>query len=525
MNHNTLPYNDTIAAIATPPGRAAIAMVRLSGPQALHIASRIWKGKDLTTRSTHTAHLGYIMPPGASPQDQPIDQALATIFRAPNSFTGEDMVEFGLHGSPLIARQTLHALMQAGARPAAPGEFSQRAVANGRMTLLQAEAAADLTAAASRAAQRIAMTQMRSGMENTIAKIQADLLRLASLIELELDFSEEDIQFADRAELLTIALDARTHLRRALDSFTTGQAIKDGIPVAIAGPTNAGKSSLLNALLGDDRAIVSDIHGTTRDIIEDTLEIGDYLFRFMDTAGLRDSDDPIERIGITRSRQAITRAAITLLVTDGTAPLPAALIAQTRQAMPPQSTLIIARNKSDAPGYLPPAPHTTTTTTPPDSPDSPDSPTPQKSYNSYQSYPTIPLSAKTGEGLNDLKDLLKQTAAQAEAGAGDILLTNARHRDCITQSLQALDTAISYLTPAPTVPTPTETQTEATPKTTTETTQTPPTITPTITPDITPDIIAQSLRAVTAPLAELTGEALTTPALLQNIFRHFCVGK
>lgn len=503
MNHNTLPDNDTIAAIATPPGRAAIAMVRLSGPQALHIASRIWKGKDLTTRSTHTAHLGYIMPPGASPQDQPIDQALATIFRAPNSFTGEDMVEFGLHGSPLIARQTLHALMQAGARPAAPGEFSQRAVANGRMTLLQAEAAADLTAAASRAAQRIAMTQMRSGMENTIAKIQADLLRLASLIELELDFSEEDVQFADRAELLTIALDARTHLRRALDSFTTGQAIKDGIPVAIAGPTNAGKSSLLNALLGDDRAIVSDIHGTTRDIIEDTLEIGDYLFRFMDTAGLRDSDDPIERIGINRSRQAITRAAITLLVTDGTAPLPTTLIAQTRQAMPPQSTLIIARNKSDAPDYLPPAPHnpttttTTTTAAAPDSPDSPDSPTPQKSQKSYPSCPTIPLSAKTGEGLTDLKDLLTQTAAQAEAGAGDILLTNARHRDCITQSLQALDTVITHLAPAH----------------------------PGITPDITPDIIAQSLRAVTAPLAELTGETLTTPALLQNIFRHFCIGK
>lgn len=335
MNHNALPDNDTIAAIATPPGRGAIAMVRLSGPQALHIASSIWKGKDLTAQPTHTAHLGYIMPPEAAPTAQPIDQALATIFRAPNSFTGEDMVEFGLHGSPLIARQTLHALMQAGARPAGPGEFSRRAVANGRMTLLQAEAAADLTAAASRAAQRIAITQMRSGIEKTIAKIQADLLRLASLLELELDFSEEDVQFADRSELLSIALDARTHLQRALDSFTTGQAIKDGIPVAIAGPTNAGKSSLLNALLGDDRAIVSDIHGTTRDIIEDTLEIGDYLFRFMDTAGLRDSDDPIERIGINRSRQAITRAAITLLVTDGTAPLPAALIEETRQAMPP----------------------------------------------------------------------------------------------------------------------------------------------------------------------------------------------
>ncbi len=460
----TLNLTDTIVATATAAGRGAIAMVRLSGPQALYIAQRAWKGSPLTEAGSHTAHLGYVV----NPQDgRTLDQALATVFRAPATFTGEDMVEFGLHGSPLIVRSVLEALTQCGARPAGPGEFSQRAVANGRMSLTAAEAAADLVAASSRAAMRIALSQMRGGVDQSLKRMQEELLRLASLLELELDFSEEDVEFADRSALLATALEARKYLKRAYDSFSTGEAIKEGIPVAIAGPTNAGKSSLLNALTGDDRAIVSDIHGTTRDIVEDTITVGDYLFRFMDTAGLRDSSDPIERIGIERSRKAISRASIVLLVTDGTAPLPADLIQETRDSMPEGSRLIVLRNKADADAFL------------------------QKGIDCD----AISISAKSGKGLDKLKELLRQTAAEAETAAGDILLTNARHRDCMAQALEALDTAIAYLSPDST------------------------------SPPVTPDIIAQAVRAVTAPLSDLTGDTLRTPALLKHIFSHFCIGK
>lgn len=484
--------SDTIAAIATPPGRGAIAMVRLSGPQAIQIADTVWRGKPLAGAPSHTAHLGFITEPGATAAEQPIDQALATIFRAPRSFTGEDMVEFGLHGSPLIARQTLQALIQAGARPAGPGEFSRRAVANGRMSLIQAEAAADLTAASSTAARRIAMTQMRSGVGETLTKMQDSLLKLASLLELELDFSEEDVEFASRSQLRDLALRARKHLRTLHDSYATGQAIKDGIPVAIAGPTNAGKSSLLNALLGERRAIVSDIHGTTRDIVEDTLEIGDYLFRFMDTAGLRDTSDPIERLGIANSRKALGKARIILLVTDSTQPLPHALIDETRGANP-QATLLLIRNKADR------LPRMDALNQVPTDPEQGTDPGTQA---------TIMLSAKTGEGLDTLRAHLAQTAAQDETQAGDILLTNARHQACLAQALAALDRTLALLPPTPQ---PTDQPTKQL------------TPTPQIAP--TPDIIAQSLREVISPLSELTGTALTTPALLSNIFAHFCIGK
>ena len=466
--------NDTIAAVATPPGHGAIILIRLSGPDALRIADLHWKGKPLSSCPSHTAHFGYIMPQGSTPDTLPIDQAVATIFRAPRTFTGEDIVEFGIHGSPLIARNVLQTLTDSGARPAGPGEFSRRAVANGRMTLMQAEASADLIAATSHAARRLAITQMRGSAQSLLSSMTADLLHLASMLELELDFSEEDVEFAPRAELLTTARNIRTHIDSLIDSFATGQAIKDGIPVAITGPTNAGKSSLLNAILGEERAIVSDIHGTTRDIIEDTLTDGEYLFRLRDTAGLRDTTDPIERLGIEASRKALRQARIILHVADATAPMPHTLIAEAI-AVNPQAKHLLLKNKTDLPAAR----------------------TAQE-----ESIETIDISAKTGKGIQELKQRLNEIAAEDEARAGDLLLTNARHRACLTQARNALDRAIHLLTQSES-PNPRTPAREI----------------------ATPDIIAQAIRESTDALSELTGEALTTPSLLQNIFTNFCIGK
>ena len=467
----TLVPEDTIAAIATPSGRGAIAIVRLSGPEALDIASKVWVGKNLKSVATHTSHLGYVY---GENKKEPIDQVLATVFHAPTTFTGEDLVEFGLHGSPLIARQLLTALMQSGARLAGPGEFSRRAVANGRMSLISAEAAADLVAASSRAAQRIAMTQMRGGVEFKLQKMQEELLELASLLELELDFSEEDVEFASRPRLYELAQSVRTHLKTLYNSYKTGHAIKDGIPVAIVGPTNAGKSSLLNALLEDDRAIVSDIHGTTRDVIEDTLEIEDYLFRFMDTAGLRNTDDPIERSGIERSRRALANARIVLLVADSTSDsFPDEILNDALNNISEDTKIIILINKSDVS---------------------------QPSFTSIldSKITSICISAKTGQGIDRLKSILAETIRNEETQAGDIVLTSERHKECISQALESIERVLNALSVQ---------------------NNTHPNIA------LPADIIAQEVRAVIAPLSELTGTALQTPAILQNIFSKFCIGK
>ncbi|MCM1318947.1 MAG: tRNA uridine-5-carboxymethylaminomethyl(34) synthesis GTPase MnmE [Muribaculaceae bacterium] len=477
--------SSTIVALATPHSKGAIAMVRLSGPEALTIADKIWKGKLLSEALTHTAHLGYII--NNKTDNEIIDQALATVFKAPATFTGEDMVEFGLHGSMLIARQTITALVDAGAKPAGPGEFSQRAVANGRMNLLSAEAAADLVAATSKAAKRIAMSQMRGGVDQRLNEMQEQLLHLASLLELELDFSEEDVEFAPRTQLLELALSIRAHLERLQSSYRTGSAIKQGIPVAIIGPTNAGKSSLLNLLADDERAIVSDIHGTTRDIVEDNIEIGQYMFRFMDTAGLRDTDDPIEQIGIAHSHRALSKARIVLLVSDATTPLSDKLIREAMATMSPDSTLILLNNKIDRlepssqPDVYPQSQHL---------PDNRD-------------ILTLNISAKTGEGIDRLKDSLCTIIMNDEQSEGDILLTNERHHACVTQALASLARVISQLRPQPTYPD------------SYSSLCLPPT----------PDIIAQGVREVISHLSDLTGQSLQTPAILQNIFSHFCIGK
>lgn len=307
--------NDTICAISTPPGIGGIAVIRISGPEAIDITNRIWKGRDLTTVETHTAHLGELIDRSCG---EAIDQCVATIFKAPRSYTGEETVELAIHGSKWIQREALALLQRNGCRMAEAGEYTRRAVMNGRLDLAQAEGVADVIASNSRAAHRIAMNQMKGGISRRLATLREQLVQLSVLLELELDFSEEDVEFADRGKLISIATQIEDELTRLYNSFSKGNAIKEGIPVAIIGATNAGKSSLLNALLDDDRAIVSDIHGTTRDTIEESVEIGDYLFRFIDTAGLRDTTDPIERIGIERSRKALSQARIVIALIDAT---------------------------------------------------------------------------------------------------------------------------------------------------------------------------------------------------------------
>ena len=314
--------NSTICAISTPPGIGGIAVARISGPRAIEITDTIWQGLPLTDAASHTAHLGTIV----DAEGAILDQGVATVYRAPRSFTGENTVELSVHGSTYIQRRLIETLISAGCTLAQPGEFTRRAFAAGKMDLAEAEAIADVIASNSRAAHRIAVTQMKGAYSRRLNDLRSQLLELAALLELELDFSEEDVEFASRENLRNIASDIHAEVTRLHSSFAAGQAIKDGIPVAIVGATNAGKSSLLNTLIGDDRAIVSDIHGTTRDTIEETLETGDYLFRFIDTAGLRETDDTIEQIGIQRSRQAIDRAMITILVIDPAAPIDSTIV-------------------------------------------------------------------------------------------------------------------------------------------------------------------------------------------------------
>lgn len=475
--------DDTICAIASPHGSGGIATIRISGPDAFTIVNKIWRGRPLSPELDHTARLGSIIDPHDS---KPLDQAVAVIFTAPRSYTGEHTVELSVHGSRFIQSRLLDILILSGCRLAEPGEFTRRAFASGNLDLPQAEAVADLIAADSRAAHHLALTQLRGSFSNHIEALRADLIRLLSLLELELDFSEEDVEFAPRAELRALTVEIHTAIDRLLSSFHAGQAIKDGIPVAIIGNTNAGKSSLLNAILGHDRAIVSDTHGTTRDTIEETVHLGDYTFRFIDTAGIRQTTDAIEQIGIDRSIQALTRARIAILVIDSTT-LPAGdapasdsatdIIEKTADIIAGSPTdtaptLILALNKADiAPVATLTAIHGIHSTVPYGEP--------------------IHISATTGHGLDRLKQRLLEIARtdSENHSQGDILLTNKRHAIAFTRAAEALDDALTA-----------------------------------IDTDLTPDLIATHLHEAAHHLAAVTG-AITTPDLLQSIFSSFCIGK
>ena len=462
---------DTICAISTPPGIGGIAVARVSGPESIMITQSLWKGVDLSQVKSHTAHLGNILDCDGSV----LDQALVTVFKAPNSFTGDNVVEISVHGSKYIQRQLINALISSGARLADPGEFTRRAFISGKLDLAQAEAVADMIASSSKAAHRIAINQMRGGFSKRLSSLRELLLELASLLELELDFSEEDVEFASRKKLLKIAIDVNTEVNRLLHSFKSGSAIKDGIPVAIVGETNAGKSSLLNTILGDDKAIVSDIHGTTRDIIEDTIEVGDYLFRFMDTAGLRDTTDKIESIGIDRAYSAISHARIVILVIDLTQPLNTQPLQYIHNNIESDdlTKLIIALNKSDLDGTV------LTTNKIREA---------LKDCKISSEVPILPISAKNGTGIDALlKELQKTVAANDETD--NVMITNLRHCEALTKAAASSQRVISGLQD-----------------------------------NLSGDLIAQDLRETIFHLGTITGN-ITSQDILTNIFSRFCIGK
>ena len=452
--------SDTICAISTPAGVGGIAVARVSGPEAIAVTSRIWRGRSLLDIATHTAHLGIV----TDSQGRDLDQAVATVYRAPGSFTGQDVVEISVHGSTFVQRELLRSLTAAGAQMADAGEFTRRAFLSGKLDLAQAEAVADIIASQSRAAASAALRQMKGHFSARLAQLRQQLIDLCALLELELDFSEEDVEFASRQQLLSLAIAAQSEIDRLRASFAQGNAIKSGIPVAIAGATNAGKSSLLNRLLGDDRAIVSDIHGTTRDVIEDNITVGDYQLRLMDTAGLRHTADAIERMGIERSREAMRRAAITILVIDGSEPAAISLPDH-------PGNLIIAVNKAD----LTPSPHLAAVL--------------DAARAQHPECPIVSVSAQQGQGIDQLLAAIVAAFESDGQPAADILVTNERHHEALCRASESISRAISAIRDG-----------------------------------LSGELIAQDLRLTTAALGEILGQ-ITTPQILSTIFSRFCIGK
>lgn len=475
---------DTIAAIATAQG-GAIGIVRISGEKSLTIADKIFvpAGKDkrrLSEREPYTLAFGRI----ADGKGEIVDEVLISIFRAPHSFTGEDSVEISCHGSRYILQTVLHLLIDHGCRQAERGEFTQRAFLNGKMDLSQAEAVADLIASSSRAAHRMAMNQMRGAFSRELSSLRDDLLRMTSLMELELDFSDhEELEFADRTELSALANKIENVISSLVGSFAMGNVIKNGVPVAIIGETNAGKSTLLNALVGDDRAIVSDINGTTRDVIEDTVTIDGTLFRFTDTAGIRDTHDTIERMGIERTFKKLSEASIVLWMIDATcAEKQIKELSQKVLPLCKGKHVIVVLNKSDIANaaslsdikdkiILSDVSDNAETTSPINT-------------------DFISLSAKEGTNIDALRHILVTSAGMQDISENDIIVTNTRHYEALTHALESIRRVCHGLSSS-----------------------------------LPSDLISQDLRECLFHLAEITGGEITTDEVLGNIFKHFCVGK
>ena len=456
---NTHYHSDTIVALSTPQGVGAIGVIRLSGADAVAIVQRVFKGKDLRQQQSHTLHFGYLM------QDAKVlDEVVVSLFLAPSSYTKENVVEISCHGSPYIQQKIIELLIDQGARPAKPGEFTLRAFLNGRFDLSQAEAVADLIASDSQAAHQIAMQQMRGGISQKLKELRTALIEFAALIELELDFGEEDVEFADRSKLHTLLHQIVSELNTLIQSFQYGNAIKNGIQVAIVGKPNAGKSTLLNALLREERAIVSDIAGTTRDTIEETLTIDGLLFRFIDTAGLRETGDVIEKIGVEKSREKIRQADIVIFLYDHCEETAEQLQSEL-SIIPPDKKCIIAANKTDI------CPERTVPAT-------------------LNGIAVVALSAKKHDGLETLKKELTSMVLDGNVSANNTIITNQRHYESLQQSLKAVQEVITKLHD-----------------------------------QIPADLVAQDIRVALRHLGNITGEIDTDKDILATIFSKFCIGK
>lgn len=475
--------NDTIIALATPPGVGAIAVLRLSGPRAFILADGAFRGRRLENCASHTAHFGRI----EDERGHILDEVVATVFRGPKSYTGEDVVEISMHGSAFIQQEMLQFFLRRGARLAQPGEFTLRAFLNGRMDLSQAEAVADLIASQSEAAHQVAMRQMRGGFKKEIHQLREELISFASLVELELDFSEEDVEFANRAQLRRLVEKIQAFVRQLLRSFQLGNALRTGVSTVIAGRPNAGKSTLLNALLNEERAIVSEIAGTTRDTIEETLNIEGVQFRLIDTAGIREARDAIEAIGVQRTFEKIGQAAIIVYVWDVTAMTIAELYQDLRQITATAAPLLVVCNKMDRNPHFDPAWILR--------PEAPEvhpylqSDPPARNDLGLGAEQIVTLSAKNRMNIEYLKEKLFETAVGAETNLEGSVVTNARHADALQKTDAALQDVLTGLDTG-----------------------------------ITGDFIAQDIRRALAFLGEITGE-IGVEDLLENIFGKFCIGK
>ncbi len=448
---------DTIIALSTPPGSGAIGVIRLSGPEAITLTNQVFTGKDLTQQQTHTLHFGLI-----KDGDLIIDEVVAALYIAPKSYTKENVVEISCHGSNYIIQQILNLLIKKGARAAKPGEFTLRAFLNGAFDLSQAEAVADLIAADSKASHDVALQQMRGGFSNELKDLREQLIHFASMIELELDFAEEDVEFANRDQLRALILRINTVLHRLISSFEMGNVLKNGVPIVIAGKPNVGKSTLLNALLNEERAIVSDIAGTTRDTIEDELTINGVIFRFIDTAGIRDTADIIEAKGVERTLERMKKAKLIIYMVDALQ-TPDELEEQLKDLQKLAIPYLALVNKADLFTV--------------------------EQKQAFEQQEVLFLSAKEGIGVEELKNSLLEKVNLHHINTSETLVSNIRHVEALKNTEKALYNVLNN-----------------------------------IDNPITSDFLAMDIKQALHYLGEITG-TVTTDDLLENIFSKFCIGK
>jgi len=452
MNHQ-----DTIIALSTPPGSGAIGVIRLSGPDAIRLTNEVFSGKNLEEQASHTLHFGLL-----KDGDQLIDEVVAGLFVAPKSYTKENVVEISCHGSNYIIQQIITLLIRKGARAAKPGEFTLRAFLNGAFDLSQAEAVADLIASNSKASHDVAMQQMRGGFANELKGLREQLIHFASMIELELDFAEEDVEFANREQLKTLVSKINYVLQRLISSFELGNVIKNGVPIVIAGKPNVGKSTLLNALLNEERAIVSDIAGTTRDTIEDELAIGGVVFRFIDTAGIRDTADIIEALGVERTLEKMKQAKLIIYMAD------------TQQELSEIEEQIFGLEKLGIPNLVIINKAESLS---------------ENDRKKYANLNVVFISAKEKVGIDELKDTLLEQVNLHHINTSETLVTNIRHVEALKQTENALQRVLEN-----------------------------------VDNPVTSDFLAMDIKQALHYLGEITG-TVTTDDLLDNIFTKFCIGK